>query len=106
MRAKRLLLPAPFAPVTPIFCPLKNRRLARSNKRLAPRRSVTSRRLIIGLFGGARGQKGNGVDDGARTHDNRNHNPGLYQLSYVHQRKQLDPNGHAQNWHARQESNL
>ena len=25
-----------------------------------------------------------GVDDGARTHDNRNHNPGLYQLSYVH----------------------
>ena len=26
----------------------------------------------------------NGVDDGARTHDNRNHNPGLYQLSYVH----------------------
>jgi hypothetical protein len=26
----------------------------------------------------------NGVDDGARTHDNRNHNPGLYQLSYIH----------------------
>jgi hypothetical protein len=25
-----------------------------------------------------------GVDDGARTHDNRNHNPGLYQLSYAH----------------------
>ncbi len=25
-----------------------------------------------------------GVDDGARTHDNRNHNPGLYQLSYTH----------------------
>jgi hypothetical protein len=24
------------------------------------------------------------VDDGARTHDNRNHNPGLYQLSYIH----------------------
>ena len=23
-----------------------------------------------------------GVGDGARTHDNRNHNPGLYQLSY------------------------
>ena len=22
--------------------------------------------------------------DGARTHDNRNHNPGLYQLSYAH----------------------
>jgi hypothetical protein len=25
-----------------------------------------------------------GVNDGARTHDNRNHNPGLYQLSYIH----------------------
>ncbi len=25
-----------------------------------------------------------GVDDGARTHDRRNHNPELYQLSYVH----------------------
>jgi hypothetical protein len=24
------------------------------------------------------------VNDGARTRDNRNHNPGLYQLSYVH----------------------
>ena len=23
-----------------------------------------------------------GATDGARTHDNRNHNPGLYQLSY------------------------
>ena len=25
-----------------------------------------------------------GVDDGTRTHDDRNHNPGLYQLSYAH----------------------
>ena len=25
-----------------------------------------------------------GVNDGARTRDNRNHNPGLYQLSYAH----------------------
>jgi hypothetical protein len=24
------------------------------------------------------------VDDGTRTRDNRNHNPGLYQLSYDH----------------------
>ena len=29
----------------------------------------------------------NGVADGTRTHDNRNHNPGLYQLSYSHRRK-------------------
>ena len=26
------------------------------------------------------------MDDGARTRDSRNHNPGLYQLSYVHHR--------------------
>lgn len=25
-----------------------------------------------------------GVADGARTHDNWNHNPGLYRLSYSH----------------------
>jgi hypothetical protein len=31
-------------------------------------------------------QNQTGVADGARTHDNRNHNPGLYQLSYSHQR--------------------
>ena len=30
-----------------------------------------------------------GVDDGTRTHDNRNHNPGLYQLSYAHHRHKL-----------------
>jgi hypothetical protein len=30
-----------------------------------------------------------GVADGARTHDNRNHNPGLYQLSYSHRRPRL-----------------
>ena len=30
-----------------------------------------------------------GVADGARTHDNRNHNPGLYQLSYSHRIRQI-----------------
>ena len=30
-----------------------------------------------------------GVADGARTHDNRNHNPGLYQLSYSHRMTEL-----------------
>jgi integrase len=30
-----------------------------------------------------------GVADGARTHDNRNHNPGLYQLSYSHHENAL-----------------
>ena len=33
-----------------------------------------------------------GVADGTRTHDNWNHNPGLYQLSYSHHRK-LAPSG-------------
>ena len=33
--------------------------------------------------------KTNGVDDGIRTHDDRNHNPGLYQLSYAHHRSAL-----------------
>lgn len=28
-----------------------------------------------------------GVANGARTHDNRNHNPGLYQLSYSHHKR-------------------
>ncbi len=31
-----------------------------------------------------------GVADGARTHDNRNHNPGLYQLSYSHHWKNYE----------------
>jgi hypothetical protein len=30
------------------------------------------------------------VDDGTRTHDGRDHNPGLYQLSYVHHRHRLE----------------
>jgi hypothetical protein len=50
-----------------------------------------------------------GVADGIRTHDNRNHNPGLYQLSYSHHR---NCNVRAVNrrarktWRARQDSNL
>ena len=34
-------------------------------------------------------KKQDGVADGARTHDNRNHNPGLYQLSYSHHKLQI-----------------
>src|SRR5512139_1160874 len=30
-----------------------------------------------------------GVADGTRTHDNRNHNPGLYQLSYSHREPEI-----------------
>ena len=31
-------------------------------------------------------EKSGGVDDGTRTHNNRDHNPGLCQLSYIHHR--------------------
>ena len=34
-----------------------------------------------------------GGDKGARTLDNRNHNPGLYQLSYSHHRSMLNQLG-------------
>ena len=51
-----------------------------------------------------------GVADGTRTHDNRNHNPGLYQLSYSHHwniRRSTDAINHQTRgvWPARQESN-
>jgi hypothetical protein len=55
-----------------------------------------------------------GVGDGARTRDNRNHNPGLYQLSYAHHNKLqyilnfYIPKLHYLSiaWCARQDSNL
>ncbi len=40
--------------------------------------------IFLFLDGQIRPRQEDGVDDGARTHDGRNHNPGLYQLSYVH----------------------
>ena len=47
-----------------------------------------------------------GVDDGTRTHDDRDHNPGLYQLSYVHHFKAGHCNPEYRIWRARQDSNL
>ena len=41
----------------------------------------------------------NGATNGARTHDNRDHNPGLYQLSYSR-------HSNAGIWRAWQDSNL
>ncbi len=35
----------------------------------------------------------NGVGDGTRTHDARNHNPVLYQLNYTHHIKMVRPKG-------------
>ena len=45
--------------------------------------SVSTGRLKTGC------QKINGVDDGNRTHDNRSHNPVLYQLSYTHRKNRV-----------------
>jgi hypothetical protein len=39
-----------------------------------------------------------GVADGARTHDNRNHNPGLYQLSYSHHEAKIITRSWAKSW--------
>ena len=56
--------------------------------------------------------KKNGVDDGTRTHDDRDHNPGLYQLSYAHHGKSNCIAAFAAiavpqwYWRARQDSNL
>ena len=46
-----------------------------------------------------------GVDDGTRTHDDRDHNPGLYQLSYAHHGFDVLYLSLAF-WRARQDSNL
>jgi hypothetical protein len=46
-----------------------------------------------------------GVDDGTRTHDDRDHNPGLYQLSYAHHCVAYSTKSQP-TWRARQDSNL
>ena len=40
--------------------------------------------VVVATCASARVTTKNGVDDGTRTHDDRDHNPGLYQLSYAH----------------------
>ncbi len=37
-----------------------------------------------------------GVNDGTRTHDDWNHNPGLYQLSYAHHNTLVNLSGYRQ----------
>ena len=69
-----------------------DRYLVRENFRLAERRRICFPRSSRGCpikekaprLISARCFECSGVDDGTRTHDNRNHNPGLYQLSYIH----------------------
>ena len=48
------------------------------------------------------------MDDGTRTHDDRDHNPGLYQLSYAHHNfLNLTVNPILRKiWRTRQDSNL
>ena len=48
--------------------------------------ALLPRKFALGLLEGESDTK-SGVDDGTRTRDGRNHNPGLYQLSYVHHRR-------------------
>ena len=54
---------------------------------------------------GLNANRGNGVDDGTRTHDDRDHNPGLYQLSYAHHFVAYSTKSQP-TWRARQDSNL
>ena len=51
----------------------------------APAHSADSLRVLAGHMKRPRRCRGLGVSDGARTRDNRDHNPVLYQLSYTHQ---------------------
>ena len=48
----------------------------------------------------------NGATDGTRTHDNRDHNPGLYQLSYNRHNYCLMRQDLQAKWCAWQDSNL
>ncbi len=48
------------------------------------KKAQTSAGVVIKTRRYIKGGEYTGVDDGARTHDHRNHNPGLYQLSYAH----------------------
>jgi hypothetical protein len=71
-------LTSPNRPATGISTPS----IARAPDKQDPRRDfprTQKARLLTGLFACM-----TGVADGTRTHDDRNHNPGLYQLSYSH----------------------
>jgi hypothetical protein len=73
---------------------------------LEPKSSVSTNSTTfagMGTLGPATGR--NGVDDGTRTHDRRDHNPLLYQLSYAHHNL-LKRTRNAFEWRARQDSNL
>ena len=52
---------------------MERRKGGESGQKKSPRRLASA------------GTQESGVGNGTRTHDNRNHNPGLYQLSYSHQ---------------------
>ena len=52
----------------------------------APAREPLRRAMTLAVCSRSGRRCEAGVDDGTRTHDSRDHNPGLYQLSYVHHR--------------------
>ncbi len=64
---------------------------------MAARETATAENEMTGL------EERNGVADGTRTRDNRNHNPGLYQLSYSHHL--VKNTWRDQHWRARRDSN-
>ena len=59
----------------------------KNEEKVIPKSEATALKKRIKQLERALGQKTlrrYGVSDGTRTRDNRNHNPGLYQLSYAH----------------------
>ena len=62
------------------------------NRELERKERLSVRHLRMSGIGRCdAGEENDGVADGTRTRDNRNHNPGLYQLSYSHQRNTPHP---------------
>ena len=76
---------------------------ALSDANLAPQHAPKSHGKAHGYW-----VYGSGVADGTRTHDNRDHNPGLYQLSYSHHWETDGPGFRSKagaSWPARRDSN-
>ena len=74
--SKPAALPTWLYPSCSKTCLVRKERLELSRREaLEPKSSVSTNSTTSAK---------SGVDDGTWTHDNRNHNPGLYQLSYAH----------------------
>ena len=76
----------------------KPREIIKQDARLVKKNKATQGKIRL--------HKLTGVNDGIRTHDNRDHNPGLYQLSYAHHHACRQLLNLLDVWYARQDSNL